>query len=251
MRYTALIEDKGFLDFSPCDAGKENCDPSHKFGPHVRNYYLIHFVTGGKGHFKTPRGEYDVEKGKAFIIMPGEVTVYKADSRDPWEYMWLGFRGGLAETFAELPDVFEYDTALVDELNEAVLAQKGREALLTGILYKLYARYINEKGGGDYPNKVKSYINAHYMEDITISEIADNLGLNRKYLARLFKEKHGISMQECLINKRLHEAKKLLKLGYNVEECAYMVGYNDPFGFSKAFKKKYGDAPIKYRGKND
>jgi AraC-like DNA-binding protein len=81
------------------------------------------------------------------------------------------------------------------------------------------------------------------MENVTISGIAESLGLNRKYLARIFKESRGISMQECLISKRLHEAKKLLLSGYGASESAYMVGYSDPFGFSKAFKNKYGVPP--------
>ena len=80
MRKTLLIEDRGFLDFSPCDAGREDCAPSHKFGPHIRNYYLIHFVISGKGTFSTDRGEYALGKGEAFIIKPGEVTVYQADT---------------------------------------------------------------------------------------------------------------------------------------------------------------------------
>ena len=81
------------------------------------------------------------------------------------------------------------------------------------------------------------------MENVTISGIAESLGLNRKYLARIFKESRGISMQEYLISKRLHEAKKLLLSGYGASESAYMVGYSDPFGFSKAFKRKYGVPP--------
>ncbi len=247
MRYKALIEDKGYADLSPCDAGREDCESLYKFGPRIRNYYLIHFVISGSGIFKTKGFEYTLEKGEAFIIKPGEVTVYQADSEDPWEYIWIGFRGKLADGFANVPDTFTYDGSLVAELEEAISAEVGREALLSGIAFKLYARLVEEKSKADFPNKVKSYINAHYMEDVTISEIADNLGLNRKYLARIFKEENGISMQEYLINKRLHEAKKLLKLGYNVEESAYMVGYNDPFCFSKAFKKKYGDSPAKYK----
>jgi len=92
-----------------------------------------------------------------------------------------------------------------------------------------------------------SYINAHYMDNVTISQIAESLGLNRKYLARIFKEKCGVTMQEYLINKRLHEGKKLLRLGYTVEESSYMVGYSDPFGFSKAFKRRYGVPPSEYK----
>ena len=99
MRYIQLIEDKGFVDFSPCDAGKEDCMPSHRFGPHVRNYYLIHFVISGKGRYTTSRGEYTLGRGEAFLIKPGEVTVYEADAETPWTYVWVGFRGRLASEF--------------------------------------------------------------------------------------------------------------------------------------------------------
>ena len=81
------------------------------------------------------------------------------------------------------------------------------------------------------------------MENVSIQEISHLVGLNRKYLSRIFKDTYGITMQEYLIDRRLTEASKLLKLGYSVEDTAYMVGYNDPFGFSKAYKKRFGNSP--------
>lgn len=245
MRQTLLIEDKGFSDFSPCDAGRENCAPSHRFGPHVRNYYLIHFVVSGKGKYISPRGEYILKKGNAFIIKPTEVTVYEADSENPWEYLWIGFRGNFAKEFDSVGDVFSFDSSIASDIETAFAAKDGKEALVTGVIYKLYAQLVADKERADYPNRVKWYINSHYMDDVTIAEISDNLGINRKYLARIFKEQCGVTMQAFLISKRLHEAKKLLKRGFNVEESARMVGYSDQFSFSRAFKKQYGVSPIK------
>ena len=245
MRYIQLIEDKGFVDFSPCDAGKEDCMPSHRFGPHVRNYYLIHFVISGKGRYTTSRGEYTLGRGEAFLIKPGEVTVYEADAESPWIYVWVGFRGRLASEFESVGDVFSYDASIVNDIEEALDAEAGKEALVASIVYKLYARLASEKERADYPNRVKWYINSHYMDDVAVADISKSLGINRKYLARIFKEQYGTSVQQFLINKRLHEAKKLLSRGFTVEESARMVGYSDPFAFSKAFKKKYGVSPIK------
>jgi AraC-like DNA-binding protein len=238
------IEDRDFFDLSPCDVGYEECAPSKKFGPHVRNYYLIHFVVSGRGNFKNQNGEYTLGTGEAFLIRPGEVTVYEADASEPWRYAWLGFRGKLADRFIDVGDVFTYEPSVADEIIESFSFESGRAEFLTGVLFKLYARMFNAVMRTDYINKVKNYITSHYMEDLSISDVAENVGLNRKYLARIFKAAEGIGMKEYLINKRLHEGKKLLLLGYNVEECAYMVGYNDPFGFSKAFKRKYGVSPI-------
>ncbi len=241
------LEDRGFADFSVFDAGYEKCRRGYKFGPHIRNYHLIHFVLSGEGRYKNPRGEFSLHKGEAFIIRPGEVTVYQADSENPWEYIWLGFKGRLSEHFSEFSDTFEYDSVITEELLDAFDAERGREELLTGITFKLYAKMFGERIKNDYAKKVVSFINTHYMENVKISAIAENLGLDRKYLARIFKASQGTDMQKFLINKRLHEAKKLLLLGYSVEECSSMVGYNDQFGFSKAFKNKYGKPPSEFK----
>ena len=242
-----LIENKGFVDFTPYNAGSEKCEPLHKFGPCVRSFYLIHFVLSGEGKFQSPRGLFSLKKGDAFIIKPDEVTTYQADRYNPWEYVWIGFKGNLAEKFSTIDDVFEYDDGVVFDLKEAIKSKVGCEELLASVLFKLYASLFSREVHQDYSSVVINYINTHYMENVTISSIASALKLNRKYLSRIFKEKNGVSMQQFLINKRLHEAKKLLKLGYAVEESAYMVGYSDSFGFSKAFKKRYGVSPVNFK----
>ena len=76
-----------------CDAGFEECEPGHAYGPAVRNYYLIHFVKSGKGVFSVGGNDYALEKNSAFLIRPGVVSYYRADSDDPWHYAWLGIRG--------------------------------------------------------------------------------------------------------------------------------------------------------------
>ena len=241
-----LLEDSGYSDFIPADVGSELCKSGHSFGPYIRKYYLVHFVIGGEGRLINERGTHHIGGGKAFLIRPGEVTTYTADKDDPWEYTWLGFNGNLASSFDNVPDVFDYDPSILTEISYAIEQGECREALLVSAIFKLHASIIGGRVLSDYPSKVKNYIDLHYMEKLSIAAVADSLGLNRKYLARIFKDKIGVSMQEYLIEKRLHEATRLLKSGYNVEECAYMVGYSDPFGFSKAFKHKYGTPPSKY-----
>lgn len=247
MRRTVFIEDKKYTELSPCDFGREDCEPRHRFGPFVRSYYLLHFIKGGCGTYTSPRGTHALGAGSAFIIRPGEVTVYEADAAEPWEYVWIGFRGRLAERFAELGDSFIYSADILRELEYALNIEIGREEYLAGVLFKLYATVFGNQLGTDHTAKVAAYINAHYMEPITIAGIADMLSLDRKYLARIFKERRGVSMQQYLINKRLYEARRLLEEGYTVAETAAMVGYCDQFAFSKAFRGKYNVAPSAVR----
>lgn len=81
--------------------GREDCIKGWKFGPYVRESYVIHMVKKGKGTFTIAGKTYELGPGQAFIIRPGEETTYRADDDDPWSYMWVGFHGYRAEDFIE------------------------------------------------------------------------------------------------------------------------------------------------------
>ena len=73
------------------------------------------------------------------------------------------------------------------------------------------------------------------------------------FVARLFKARYGVTMQDYLISVRLEAAAKLLSSGYTVAESALLCGYRDPFNFSKMFHRQYGISPRDYAaesGKN-
>ena len=238
-----VIEDKGFFDMIPCDAGSQSGYPLNKYYQGIRSYYLFHFVLEGKGTFTTPRNTYTVTAGNAFFIRPSELTKYEADKNDPWSYVWVGFKGDRAKGFDNAPDIFKFNKDLVEELKDIIYKKEEVEARLASIGFKLYASFAKKGEHIDHSSKAKNYINTHYMENLSIEQLSELVGLNRKYLSRIFKETYGVTMQEYLINKRLSEATKLLKHGYSVEQTAFMVGYNDQFGFSKAYKKRYGNSP--------
>ena len=94
-------------------------------------------------------------------------------------------------------------------------------------------------------------INTTYFSDgLTVSNIAAEMGLDRRYLARLFKSNMGMTVQDYLIKVRMENAKKILKSGTSVSATASLVGYNDSFNFSKMFKKYTGVSPKAYVLKN-
>lgn len=247
--YTIMLENKNYTEFLPITAGIEYCTGDKPFAPTIRDYFLIHFVTRGKGTLITGDNTFEIGEGQAFLIHPGELCSYGPDPDDPWSYMWIGFGGRLAEKFGTLPSVFEFDQSIIAELGAALREEYGCEEYMTAILFKLYALLFSSGHSRDYVKTVKSYINANYMQDISISGIATMVKVNRKYLARIFKARTGISMKQYLIEKRMTEAKKLLAKGFTVEETAIAVGYSDSFVFSKAFKKNFGNAPVFFKKK--
>ena len=77
--------------------GHEECASGHFFGPAIRPHYLMHFILKGKGHYRVNGKKLFVQTGEAFLIQPEEITYYKADEEEPWEYVWMAFDGARAE----------------------------------------------------------------------------------------------------------------------------------------------------------
>lgn len=76
--------------------GHEDCAKGHRFGPAVRDHYLLHCIFRGEGRFEAAGRSYSLRAGQGFLIVPGQVTVYAASETSPWLYHWVGFSGGEA-----------------------------------------------------------------------------------------------------------------------------------------------------------
>ncbi len=66
--------------------------------------------------------------------------------------------------------------------------------------------------------------------------MAENLGYNRAYLSKLFKEHTGITPVTFLLRLRLDNARRMLRerLELTVEQIAFSVGFRDPLYFFEA-----------------
>lgn len=225
-------------------AGQERCESGHSYGPHIREYTLIHYVLRGRGVLYARGGVHPVEAGQAFLILPDEVTTYTADGEDPWHYCWIGFDGLLSQRFSRLPPVF----SLPEELFHTILHPGSEDGVLeyrlAATLYQLYARLFSSGGSENrHVRRVENFIRASYMMPLRVEEIADSMGLNRRYLSRLFKEKTGRTPQEYLIAVRMEAAQRHLSQGCSVKEAAHLCGYEDVSNFSKMFKRRFGKSP--------
>ncbi len=85
-------------------------------------------------------------------------------------------------------------------------------------------------------------------QPLSLSHIADTLGVHPSYLSRAFKKEMGMTLTDYINRLRIEEAKYLLNHeGTSVTEAALNVGYNDPNYFSKVFTKLEHVTPHEYR----
>ena len=251
--------------------GEEACEGGHAFGPFVRDHFLLHFVTSGKGVFATEDKEYTVGAGEGFLISPDKVTAYRADTVAPWHYFWIGFSGESAEGLLKeiglspTTPVFSFhDTAVLKSIfdrvhflpEDSVKAQLSLVSVLYALLSGIEAkRDKSERGayrlfhtGKEYADMAALYIEQRYASHITVGALSAHLGLHRSYFSTLFKKHYGVSPQEYLLRVRMERARLLLRgETISVADIARTVGYEDPLLFSRLFHKSVGVSPSEYR----
>lgn len=229
-------------------AGEERCVPGHSYGPYIRDYYLVHYCVSGKGILYCRERRFEISAGKIFIICPGEVTTYTADTENPWHYIWIGFDGEDAVRLRRLAPVVKYNYDTFMRVSECVRAGISSPEIYMSQTYELlYNVFSDGAEHSDVRRLVKEYVRLNYMKPITVEEIAENMGLNRRYLSRIFKEKYGVPIKSYIVSVRCRKAGEFLRLGYTVAEAAMMCGYSDAFAFSKIFSKVMGAPPSDFK----
>lgn len=93
----------------------------------------------------------------------------------------------------------------------------------------------------------KQYMDETFLQERSIAEIAAYCNLSEFHFFRSFRQAFGITPYQYLLNKRLEFARGMIALQqHSLTGVALHCGFPDLFTFSKAFKRKYGQAPSHY-----
>jgi YesN/AraC family two-component response regulator len=95
---------------------------------------------------------------------------------------------------------------------------------------------------------VHAYIEAHYMEDLSVQEMSERFSYSEAYFCKRFKQVYGKSFVSYLTEYRIGRAKGLLRNGsISIRAAGKAVGYPDPNYFAKVFRRVTGKSPSDYR----
>ena len=254
-----------YEDLRLYEVGIQRCAPSYSFGPIIRDRYILHYVFEGEGVLRIDDKEFKVKSNSFFLLPPDVLVQYQADEKKPWQYAWIHFHGFKSTEIVRSIGMTRKEPVYVpieenSQLKDAVInliMYKENECI--GYMYILFdkmnrwTRHVEKKAGTNlrtmnYMREAIQYINTKYCESIMVQQIADHCGVDRAYLSKIFKYATGKTLQEYLIQFRIKRAKQLLKdTDLSVKYVSYSVGYNDPFTFSKVFKKQEGVSPSVWR----
>ncbi|MBR1559371.1 MAG: AraC family transcriptional regulator, partial [Clostridia bacterium] len=254
--------------------GVESCLAGQGFGPVDREGYHLHVILSGRGSLRVGEEEIELRAGQMFCEKPGEITEYRASVDEPWTYCWMTFGGIQAKWMAEAAGFTEGVNTLdcnVDPLRfyrvaESVLTHQELTVSAAlrrfGLLYEFVAlaiesaaatpgerdrRYYLPRSGPEYIRYARDFIRHNYA-DISVTDIAEYLGISRSHLTRLFKTGIGCSPSEYLMHIRMERGAWLLaNTPMSIQEISASIGYEDQLTFSKAFKKLFDVSPKYYR----
>lgn len=213
----------------------------------------------------TLEGEpYIMRPGMVLHAGPGMHLDKEVIGDDVWKYIVIHYSIPTNEMkrFSLYQSSFELLTGqnpkITDLLQQLHLSQSMPQAsalfrtklLFTTLLGEIFDLAKRQLADNDTAiiEQVMEYIRHNHTEQMTVSQIALDFGLDRRRLAYLFERQTGMTPISYLIQCRMLKAKELLgTCSCSIKKVAECVGYYDSLYFSRAFKKQTGMSPSEFR----
>lgn len=270
-----IFPKENFIDLCLYQYGAERCESAHLFGPVRRNHFLFHYVIDGTGTLDAENRSghserYQIYAGQGFMIFPGQICTYYASRERPWHYCWIEFDGlkvrstleriGLSEDSPVYVPAFEHGgDRVLQEMRSMIDSPEGSSSFFKIAHAYLFLDALSstaKKSEGKREGKLADYymsetmvfIANNYDKDISVENMAANLGLNRSYFSTFFTRAIGKSPQRFLLEYRMEKAEELLLItDMDVQEVGEKVGYSNALHFSRAFRNAVGVSPSIWR----
>lgn len=236
----------------------------------VLNEYQLLYITEGEGIFNSAHAkDIPLKAGDLFLLFPGEWHTYHPTGKNGWKSYWIGFKGKNVDDRVKAgflsvdkpiyhvgfsADIIRlYEEAYKRAQEEAPYLQQilaGIVNHLVGLMYALERSMELSKDHTrvDMINLARLRIRESLEADLTIQQIAEDLGVSYSNFRKLFKEFTGISPALYQQDLRLQRAKELLATTtLSIKEIAYRLRFESPDYFSSKFKIKTGKKPSEFR----
>jgi transcriptional regulator GlxA family with amidase domain len=123
-------------------------------------------------------------------------------------------------------------TIFIDELTRATQHELHHEGSRSGILLR----------------RAQAHAEAHIDSPLSVEDLAASAGCSEASMYRAFREHLRTSPGRWLASFRADRASVILRTTtLSVRKVGELVGYVDPFHFSRLFKREMGASPQAYR----
>ncbi len=229
---------------------------------------IVLICVRGSGWVEAAGERTTVGPGQVVLIPPGIAHHYEADDDDPWTLWWFHVEGRLVAEWCRLaglrsaPSVRDLDdpaeaAGLVQEILTRLRTDTTSANILAAagvawhLLTLLLIHRARPSSSVDAIESAAAYLREHYASAMTVAQVAARTSLSTSHFAALFRDRIGQSVHSYIVDVRMSKAREMLDLSSaSIGDVAAAVGYDDPFYFSRQFRKTHGMTPTAYRSRH-
>lgn len=223
------------------EPGKEHVG----LGKHVCDYYYIHFTHSDISGISTTDDE-------AYTLSPWKDGPLQLENHNRYPFQkcyHLPTTHHQNHIFQLLNDMRQL--YLQKNYNRGLTSLKLSEVFIRLSQYHTFSE--DEKKSTSHMKAFRkvhdllNYVHTNYNQKITSTDIEEQFNCNYDYINRQFKLVTGYTIIQYVNQIRIDHAKELLEVtNIDIGEIGYLTGFNDPYYFSKVFKKIEGISPSKW-----
>lgn len=244
-------------------AGWEECHPDFLIDRPSFPWHAAELLESGAWLVRSGNRWVPVGTGSVIIYGPGMAGGIRATGRGPHTKYFVDFTGTAAAQRLDASGLRKHRrrqladpraaVSLYEELLRcADLSPSKRGTVADALLQALLLRLGAEPPKTPHPSprarqvfeRCRDYLATHYAEVSSLGEAARTCRVGPEYFSRLFRQHTGQTASRFLAQLRMHHAAKLLqRADLTIKAAGQAVGFDDPYHFSRVFKKIHGVAP--------
>lgn len=233
---------------------------------------ILIYCLRGKGWYSIRNQRFEVGANQ-FVLLPATKAPmqYGADETDPWTIYWVHFGGSDIALFNQSFAIGLHDGPQSISFNEkgihlwdtmynnlAMGFSKENLSNINLCLYHFIATFLfpgknpdeKQQESSDLINDTILHMRKELNAHMTVQDLASKRNLSTSHFSSLFRKATGMSPMDYFIHLKLQKAcLQLHSTDKKIKTIATEIGYDDPYYFSRLFKKHMNVSPDEYRGR--
>ena len=243
---------------------------------HSHDYYELVIFVEGEINYVCESSVYSPKRGDVIIIPPGKfhMSKLKGERTHYKRHVFYLYPNAFDAVGASLADILirtnegvhfslssrEREEELLTLTAKLSSALKKREdglsrALAFGYIIEIFCllnrKDIRHSGESErLPENIlalQQYLDAHYTEINSVSEVAEHFFYSREYVSRLFKKYYDTTILDYIHKLRISKSRALIAEGMPIIDVCYAVGFSSLSTFIRAFRTATDMTPSEYR----
>jgi AraC family transcriptional regulator, arabinose operon regulatory protein len=247
--------------------------------PNARGHYtyrkkglpenFLFYCVDGAGWYQIGDKRSEVGPNQFFILPQNVEHAYASAEDNPWTIYWIHFGGESLSRFNELHAVQKHFKPFYIKSSGEIISMFARmyKALELGystdnlifanlclphflslFIYNSKHTTVSPTDKLDVVDSAILYMQEKINENISLQDLSSHYNYSASRFSSLFKQKTGYAPIDYFIQMKMQKASQQLDFSSSsVKDIALSMGFEDPYYFSKRFRKIIGLSPKQYR----